>query len=119
MRMRGHGDRARSGGWEWPPTVFNLQERTDRARLHREEHGDEDGLYRVDATGKVDVQQGSIYFDPGRPGLGRLDHGLSHIPKPIMGHVGRHAGDVCRLNIERERSRGSADWSRGGLAGCD
>ena len=29
--------------------------RTDRARLHREEHGDEDGLYRVNATGTVDV----------------------------------------------------------------
>ena len=23
------------------------------------------------------------------------------------------------INIERQRSRGSADWPRGGLAGCD
>ena len=31
------------------------QDRIDRARLHRADHGDDDGLYRVDATGTVDV----------------------------------------------------------------
>ena len=29
--------------------------RDDAARLHRKEHGDEDGLFRVDATGNVEI----------------------------------------------------------------
>ena len=34
---------------------FTDDERTDRARLWRKEHGDDDGLFRVDATGPVEI----------------------------------------------------------------
>ena len=34
---------------------FTDDERTDRARLWRKENGDEDGLFRVDAAGHVEI----------------------------------------------------------------